>query len=60
MTTPAYQRERGRLAETLQALRVGAGLSAAPETAGDLLAILRGARVEYGRVGRAHCCARPP
>jgi hypothetical protein len=47
MTTPAYQRERGRLAETLQALRVGAGLSAAPETAGDLLTMLRGARVEY-------------
>ena len=29
MTTPAYQRERGRLAEALKALRVGAGLSGA-------------------------------
>ena len=85
MTTPAYQRERGRLAEALKALRVGAGLGgarlaemlgwqqskvskietgkqlpsgddiaawalaagAAPETASDLLAMLRGARVEY-------------
>ena len=85
MTTAAYQRERGRLAEALKALRVGAGLSgarlaemlgwqqskvpeietrkqlpseddiaasigavgAAPEKAGDLLAMLRGARVEY-------------
>lgn len=85
MTTPAYQRERGRLAEALKALRVGAGLSGArlaevlgwqqskvskmktrkqlpseddiaawvgavgatPETASDLLAMLRGARVEY-------------
>ena len=27
MTTPAYRRERGRLAEALTALRVGAGLS---------------------------------
>jgi len=27
MTTPAYQRERGRLAEALEALRVAAGLS---------------------------------
>jgi transcriptional regulator with XRE-family HTH domain len=86
MTTPAYKRERGRLAEALKALRVGADLSgarlagmlgwlqskvskietrkqfpsegdiaawagasgAAPETASDLLAMLRGARVEYG------------
>ena len=85
MTTPAYQRERGRLAEALKALRVGAGLSGArlaemlgwqqskvskiqtrkqlpgkdtqsrragavgatPEAASDLLAMLRGARVEY-------------
>lgn len=85
MTTPDYQRERGRLAEALVALRVGAGLSGArlaemlgwqqskvskietrkqlpgeddiaawvgavgatPETASDLLAMLRGARVEY-------------
>jgi len=85
MTTPAYKRERGWLAEALKALRVGAGLSgsrlarmlgwqqskvskietrkqlpgegdiaawagaggAAPEKAGDLLAMLRGARVEY-------------
>ena len=29
MTTPAYQRERGRLAEALKAVRVGAGLSGA-------------------------------
>ena len=29
MTTLAYQRERGRLAEALKALRVGAGLSGA-------------------------------
>ena len=29
MTTPAYQRERGRLAEALKALWVGAGLSGA-------------------------------
>ena len=29
MTTPAYQRERGRLAEALKALRVGTGLSGA-------------------------------
>ena len=88
MTTPAYQRERGRLAEALKALRVGAGLSGArlsemlgwqqskvskietrkqlpseddiaawvgaaegsPETAGELLAVLRGAR----EIGRAH------
>lgn len=85
MTTPAYQRERRRLADALKALRVGAGLSgarlaevlgwqqskvskietrkqlpgeddiaawvaatgASPETAGDLLAMLRGARIEY-------------
>lgn len=85
MTTPAYQRERRRLAEALKALRVGAGLSGArlsellgwqqskvskietrkqlpseediaawagaaggsPETASELLAALRGARVEY-------------
>ena len=85
MTTPAYQRERGRLAEALKALRVGAGLSGArlaemlgwqqskvskietrkqlpsqdditawagavsatPEAASDLLAMLRAARVEY-------------
>jgi transcriptional regulator with XRE-family HTH domain len=85
LTTPAYQRERGRLAEALKALRVGAGFSGArladtlgwqqskvskietrkqlpsedditawvgavgvtPETASDLLAMLRGARVEY-------------
>ena len=85
MTTPAYQRERRRLAEALKALRVGAGLSGArlseilgwqqskvskietrkqlpteddiaawvgaaggsPETASELLAVLRGARVEY-------------
>lgn len=85
MTTPACQRELGRLAEALRALRAGAGLSGArlaemlawqqskvskiearkqlpsedditawagavgatPETASDLLAILRGARVEY-------------
>ena len=85
MTTPAYQRERGRLAEALKTLRAGAGLSGArlaemlgwqqskvskietrkqlpseddianwvgavgatPETASDLLAMLRGARVEY-------------
>jgi transcriptional regulator with XRE-family HTH domain len=85
MTTPAYQRERGRLAEALKAVRAGAGLSgarlaemlgwqqskvseiktrkqlpsegdiaawaaasgAAPETAGDLLAMLRGARAGY-------------
>ena len=84
MTTAAYQ-ERGRLAEALTALRVGAGLSGArlagmlgwqqwkvskietrkqlpseddiaawagaagptSETASDLLAMLRGARVEY-------------
>jgi transcriptional regulator with XRE-family HTH domain len=85
LTTLAYQRERGRLAEALKTLRVGAGLSGArlaemlgwqqskvpeietrkqlpseddiaawagavgvvPETASDLLAMLRGARVEY-------------
>ncbi len=85
MTTPAYQRERRRLAEALKALRVGAGLSgarlaemlgwqqskvskietrrqlpgeddisawagatgASPEAASDLLAMLRGARIEY-------------
>jgi len=85
LTTPAYQRERRRLAEALKALRVGAGLSGArlseilgwqqskvskietrkqlpteddiaawvgaaggsPETASELLAVLRGARVEY-------------
>ncbi len=85
MTTPAYQRERRRLAEALKALRVGAGLSGArladmlgwpqskvskietrkqlpgeddigawvaaaggsPESARDLLAMLRGARIEY-------------
>lgn len=85
MTTPAYQRERRRLAEALKALRVGAGLSGArlaetlgwqqskvskietrkqlpaeddiaawvgatddsPEIASDLLAMLRGARIEY-------------
>jgi hypothetical protein len=85
MTTPAYRGERGRLAEALKALRVGAGLSGArlaemlgwqqskvskietrkqlpsedyiaawvcaggatPEAASDLLATLRGARVEY-------------
>ena len=85
MTTPAYQRERRRLAEALKALRVGAGLSgarlaemlgwqqskvskietrrqlpgeddisawagvtgASPEVASDLLAMLRGARIEY-------------
>jgi len=85
LTTPAYQRERRRLAEALKALRVGAGLSGArlaetlswqqpkvskienckqlpsedeiaawvaatggsPEAASDLLAALRGARVEY-------------
>ena len=29
MTTPACQRERGRLAEALKALRVGAGLGGA-------------------------------
>ena len=29
MATPAYQRERGRLAEALKVLRVGAGLSGA-------------------------------
>jgi transcriptional regulator with XRE-family HTH domain len=29
MTTPAYQRERGRLAEALKALRAGAGLNGA-------------------------------
>jgi len=29
MTTPTYQRERGRLAEALKAVRVGAGLSGA-------------------------------
>jgi len=29
VTTPAYQRERGRLAEALKALRAGAGLSGA-------------------------------
>jgi len=29
MATPAYQRERGRLAEALKALWVGAGLSGA-------------------------------
>ena len=29
MATPAYQRERGRLAEALKAVRVGAGLSGA-------------------------------
>ena len=29
MTTPAYQRERRRLAEALKALRAGAGLSGA-------------------------------
>ena len=85
MTTPAYQRERRRLAEALKARRVAAGLSGArlsemlgwqqskvskietrkqlpseediaawvgatggsPETASELLAALRGARVEY-------------
>ncbi len=85
MTTPAYQRERRRLAEALKALRVGAGLSgarlaemlgwqqskvskietrrqlpgeddisawvgaigASAEVASDLLAMLRGARIEY-------------
>jgi transcriptional regulator with XRE-family HTH domain len=85
LTTPAYQRERRRLAEALKALRVGAGLSgarlaemlgwqqskvskietrrqlpgeddisawagatgASPEAASDLLAMLRGARIEY-------------
>jgi transcriptional regulator with XRE-family HTH domain len=88
LTTPAYQRERRRLAEALKALRVGAGLSGtrladmlgwgaagqskvskietrkqlpdeddiaawigatggSPETAADLLAALRGARIEY-------------
>ncbi len=85
MTTPAYQRERRRLAEALRELRVGAGLSGArlaemlgwqqskvskietrkqlpgeddlgawaaatgaPDgTLGDLLAMLRGARIEY-------------
>jgi len=85
LTTPAYQRERGRLAEALKALRVGAGLSGArlaemlgwqqskvskietrkqlpaeedisawvsaaggsSETASEVLAVLRGARVEY-------------
>ena len=85
MTTPAYQRERRRLAEALKALRIGAGLSGArlaemlnwqqskvskietrkqlpteedisawvgaaggsPETAGELISTLRGARVEY-------------
>jgi transcriptional regulator with XRE-family HTH domain len=87
LTTPAYQRERRRLAEALKALRVGAGFSgtrlagmlgwgpagqskvskietlkqlpseddiaawagatsASPETAAELLAMLRGARVE--------------
>jgi transcriptional regulator with XRE-family HTH domain len=85
LTTPAYQRERRRLAEALKALRVGAGLSGArlaemlgwqqskvskietrkqlpgeddvaawatatnapAETASELLAMLRGARIEY-------------
>jgi transcriptional regulator with XRE-family HTH domain len=85
LTTPAYQRERRRLAEALKALRVGAGLSGArlsemlgwqqskvskietrkqlpseddiaawvgaakesPEAVSELLAVLRGARVEY-------------
>ena len=85
MTTPAYQRERRRLAEALKALRIGAGLSGArlaemlnwqqskvskietrkqlpteedisawvgaaggsPETAGELISTLRGARVEF-------------
>jgi len=85
LTTPAYQRERRRLAEALKALRIGAGLSGArlaemlnwqqskvskietrkqlpteedisawvgaaggsPETAGELISTLRGARVEY-------------
>jgi transcriptional regulator with XRE-family HTH domain len=85
LTTPAYQRERRRLAEALHALRAGVGLSGArlaevlgwqqskvskietrkqlptdddiaawvaatggtPETAVGLLAMLRGARVEY-------------
>jgi len=85
LTTPAYQRERRRLAEALKALRVGAGLSgarlaemlgwqqskvskietrrqlpgeddisawaaatgASAEVASDLLAMLRGARIEY-------------
>jgi transcriptional regulator with XRE-family HTH domain len=85
LTTPAYQRERRRLAEALKELRVGAGLSGArlsemlgwqqskvskietrkqlpseeditawvgaaggfPEKAGELLGMLRGARVEY-------------
>lgn len=84
MTTPAYQRERRRLAEALKALRVGAGLSGvrlagmlgwqqskvskietrkqlpgdddlaawvgaaggSPETAAELLTMLRSARVE--------------
>ncbi len=84
MTTPAYQRERRRLAEALKALRAGAGLSqprlaamlgwqqskvskietrkqlpdedditawvdrtgATPEDAGELLTLLRSARVE--------------
>jgi len=90
MTTPACQRERGRLAEALKALWVGAGLSgarlaemlgwqqpkvskietrkqlpseddiaawvgaagAAPETASDLLAMLRGAGGIRGLEGR--------
>ena len=85
MITPAYQRERRRLAEALKALRIGAGLSGArlaemlnwqqskvskietrkqlpteedisawvgaaggsPETAGELISTLRGARVEF-------------
>jgi len=85
LTTPAYQRERRRLAEALKALRIGAGLSGArlaemlnwqqskvskietrkqlpteedisawvgaaggsPETAGELISTLRGARVEF-------------
>lgn len=88
MTTPAYQRERRRLAEALKALRAGAGLSgtrladmlgwgaagqskvskietrkqlpdeadiaawadvtgASRETAGELITMLRAARVEY-------------
>jgi transcriptional regulator with XRE-family HTH domain len=85
LTTPAYQRERRRLAEALRQLRVGAGLSGArlaeglgwqqskvskietrkqlpseediaawagatggsPEVTNELLALLRGARIEY-------------
>jgi transcriptional regulator with XRE-family HTH domain len=85
LTTPAYQRERRRLADALKALRAGAGLSGSrladmlgwqqskvskietrkqlpgedditawvtatggsPETASELVGILRGARVEY-------------